>query len=356
MDYYGLMLIVSFSITALLTPFFSRIALQEHIVDNPGTHKTHQNAVPLLGGVAIFIGLVLSMFIFSHLNGKIVSIFVGALILVIVGMFDDIYNMKPLVKLAGQSLAAVVVVLNNVSYYSIFMDTFRRLNLPDEVALVMLICFVVLMINAINLIDGLDGLAVGTAAIIFSAMVGINLINDGSVNMIGLQIIGAGACIGFLMYNFNPASVYMGDTGSMLIGYLLASTYILSANGVFSTSFVMGSVFIFGYPALDTTFAIIRRLHNRTSIFQADKGHIHHVLIRMGYSVRGTVLRLYALNIFFAGLAVLLLCLNLSSWALLLFGVFLVVFMLWALYYLNSLSKGYGGLNAIEKVEDKPVE
>jgi len=135
--------------------------LQEHIVDNPGTHKTHQNAVPLLGGVAIFIGFVLSMFIFSHLNGKIVSIFVGALILVIVGMFDDIYNMKPLVKLAGQSLAAVVVVLNNVSYYSIFMDTFRRLNLPDEVALVMLICFVVLMINAINLIDGLDGLAAG---------------------------------------------------------------------------------------------------------------------------------------------------------------------------------------------------
>ena len=242
----------------------------------------------------------------------------------------------------------MVVILNNVSYYSVFLYPFRQMNLPDAVPLIMLIVFVVLMINAINLIDGLDGLAAGTAAIIFIAMAVINLINGGSANMLGLQVIGAGACIGFLIYNFNPASVFMGDTGSMLIGYLLASTYILSANGIVSTSLVLGSILIFGYPALDTTFAVIRRLRNGTSIFHADKGHIHHVLISLGFSVREALWRLYALNIFFAGLAVVLLCLHLSSWSILLFGVFLVVFMFWALNYLTSLSKGYG-LNAIEK-------
>lgn len=342
-----LMLIASLSMTAILTPYISRLAHRQNIVDRPGLHKTHHEAKPLLGGLAIFIALVVTMAVFFVLSNltvstKILSLLVGAIVLVITGLYDDIYHLKPIFKLTGQVTAALIVVLFNASYYKMFYDTFSRWNIPGAVVAVLLVGWIVLMINAFNLIDGLDGLAVGIGAIIFAAMAVINLLNGASLPLLALQLIGAGACIGFLLYNFNPASIFMGDTGSMLLGYLLASTYIMSISGGFTGSLVLGSIFIFAYPALDTTFAIYRRLRNRTSIFKADKAHIHHILQRLGFSVRKTVIILYLVNLFFAGAAIVLLSLHLSSATLLVLGFITVAFCFFLFRYLTAVSRQNG--------------
>jgi UDP-GlcNAc:undecaprenyl-phosphate/decaprenyl-phosphate GlcNAc-1-phosphate transferase len=348
---YGLMFIASLSATALMTPPIIQLAHSRNIVDQPGLHKTHSESKPLLGGLAIFLGIVLTMFLFtsgSGVSGKLLSILVGAVVLVTTGVFDDIYNLKPLVKLTGQTLAASIVVLYNLGSYRLFFDAFGRFFVPGWLVTILLIGWIVLMINAINLIDGLDGLAAGTGAIIFTSMAVINLINLGNSNMLLLQLAGAGACAGFLFYNFKPAKIFMGDTGSMLIGFLLSTTYLISINGEFSTSLVLGSVFIFGYPALDTTFAILRRLIRRKSIFHADKSHIHHLLPGLGLSVRNTVFMLYLANGLFGVMAVVMLTMELSSYTILSIGLATILFTCIVLKSLSVLCRNRDDLGSEE--------
>jgi len=349
-QYYGLLLLASISATAILTLLVFRLALNRNIVDRPGLHKTHHDAIPLLGGLAIFMGIAVVILASINLSDKMLSILLGAIILVVTGLLDDIYHIKPLVKLSGQTLAATFVILSTTSQYGIFYRAFQILNLHEYLALFLLVGWVVLMINAFNLIDGLDGLAAGTGAIIFSAMALITLLNGGSTNMLAVQVIGAGACIGFLFFNFNPAKIFMGDTGSMLIGYLLAVTYLISLNSEFSGSLILGSFFIFAYPALDVTYAILRRIRHRTSIFRADKGHLHHILISLGFSVRKTVILIYLANIFFAALAIFLLSSRLSSLSIIMIGFLTAVCSFLLMRFLAILSRK-NGLNAIEKTK-----
>lgn len=266
----------------------------------------------------------------------------GALILVALGLLDDIYNLNPGVKLFGQIAAAFVFVNYNSSHLFIFYEFFERFNLPGEFAYILLIGWIVLMINAINLVDGMDGLAAGITAIIFIAMAAITLLNMGSAYLLAIQVIIAGSCVGFLFYNFNPARIFMGDTGSMLLGYLLAVIYILSLEGVMRGSVALGSIFIFMYPILDISFAIVRRLLNRESIFRGDKGHIHHILLSLGFSVRKTVILIYLLNIFFASLAMVLLCMNLPSSALIAIGIITAVLTVYVFRHLRMISKRNG--------------
>ena len=339
LDQYGMLFIASLSATALFTPSFSWVASMQNIVDSPGLHKTHGEAKPLLGGLAIFAGILLTLAIFTPISDRMMSILIAACVLVITGLLDDVNNLKPLAKLSGQIIAASVVVLSNVENFGLFLDLFERFYLPGNLALFFLIGWIVLMVNAFNLIDGLDGLAAGSAAIIFAGMALITILNGGSHSIVGLQIIGFGACAGFLIFNFNPARIFMGDTGSMLLGFLLAVTFLFSLNGNFNSSMVLGSIFIFAYPALDTGFAILRRLKNRTPIFQADKKHIHHILITLGYSVRKTVLVIYLANFFFACLAVILLSMHLTSSALILIWALTVIFTFILLKTLYAFSR-----------------
>jgi UDP-GlcNAc:undecaprenyl-phosphate GlcNAc-1-phosphate transferase len=335
------MLVASLSVTAAMTPPISRLARNRKIVDRPGLHKTHHESKPLLGGLAIFLGITVTMLFFTTMSTKLLSLFAGALVLVITGLFDDIYNIRPLVKLAGQGLAASIVVLFNLSYFTLFFKALEPYYFPSWFIVILLIGWIMLMINAVNLIDGLDGLAAGSGAIIFASMAIINVLTIGSANMLVLQIAGLGACIGFLIYNFNPAKIFMGDTGSMLIGFLLASTYLISLNGAFSPSLVLGSIFIFGYPALDTLFAIYRRIRRRSSIFEADKSHIHHIFINLGLSVRKTVILIYVINIFFGALAVMILCMNLSSLTIIVLGSLTAIITFLILRTLTRLSVEY---------------
>jgi len=329
-------------ITIVLTPLLSKYAIKKDIMDKPGAHKNHSKAKPLLGGVAIFVAFAFMLLIFFPTDDKLIALILATLVLVITGLIDDIYDLKPLIKLAGQTIAAAIVVLGNIHLYKVLLDYFNRFMIPDYVVLFLIIGWIVLMINAFNLIDGLDGLAVGTAAIIFLAMAVLSVIESSRSNILGVQLIGLGACLGFLRYNFYPAKIFMGDTGSMLLGFILATTHLYTIKFPFSSQLVLGSMFIFAYPALDIAYAFYRRICNRCSIFHADRGHIHHVLLSLGFSVRKTVLIIYAVNILFAALAIVLLSLQISPRVLLLFWIATICGVTALFIYLLKLSEQKG--------------
>lgn len=334
--------VISFLGVVLATPILAKLAHQQNIVDHPGLHKTHSETKPLLGGLAIFGAFAATLFVFLPVDGKLITLAVSTVVLVITGLLDDIYNLKPLLKLAGQLIAAYIVVVWNADLFRFMLEYFEQFYLPGYVVLGLIIGWVVLMVNAFNLIDGMDGLAAGSAAIIFLAMAALSVIEGGRPNILGVQLIGAGACLGFLVFNFNPAKIFMGDTGSMLLGFILATTHLFTIKYPFSAQLVLGSMFIFAYPALDVSYAIFRRLYYKTPIFNADKGHIHHVLLSLGFSVRKTAVLIYLANVIFGAIAILLLILDIPTRILLVIAVITAVGVLLAFRQLLKISKCNG--------------
>ena len=326
--FYVFLFILPLAGTVIITPFVAKFALLKNIVDQPGLHKTHNKAKPLLGGLSIFLVFALILLIFLPMDEKLISLVLATIVLVITGLIDDLYDLKPVFKVFGQTVSASIVVLGNLNLYRFMVEYFEQYFIPEFVVLVLIIGWIVLMVNAFNLIDGMDGLAAGVAAIIFLAMATISIIEGGNPNIVGVQLIGAGACLGFLVFNFNPARIFMGDTGSMLLGFILATTHLFTIKFPFSTQLVLGSMFILAYPALDVSYTIYRRICNRCPIFKADKGHIHHVLLSLGYSVRKTVLIIYSVNFLFAAIAVVLLSIDLSTRVLLLLWLATIAFVI----------------------------
>jgi len=341
-QYYFLLVGVSALLTAILTPVVIRSAIKYDIVDHPGFHKTHKTAKPLLGGLTIYLSFMITFLIFLPFNGKLTSIIIATAILVLTGYYDDTLSIKPLTKLSGQVAAAAVVVFYNYERFFVLHDFFARYGIPTFITLFLILGWIVLMINAFNLIDGLDGLAVGVGAIILLSMAFNTYLMGGSIHILSLQLICLGACVGFLPFNFNPASQFMGDTGSMLLGFLLSLTFLFSITSPFSSNLVVSSAFIFAYPALDVSYAVYRRLRGGCSIFKADRCHIHHVIRSLGFSVRQTVLIIYGINAFFAGLGVTLLYLNLSAYIMTGIGVITALAALLVFRYLARLSKQHG--------------
>jgi UDP-GlcNAc:undecaprenyl-phosphate GlcNAc-1-phosphate transferase len=295
-------------------------------------------AKPLLGGLSIFLASFATALLVYQLSPAYVSVLAGATIIVATGVIDDIYNLKPICKLAGQSAAAASLVLLNISAYAVLIDVMRKFHVPQFVTLVLIIGWVMLMINAFNLIDGLDGLAVGIASIIILALGVISLLN-GSNGLVGAKLILLGAFLGFLPYNFEPAKIFLGDTGSMLIGFMLSAVHLFTISEPFSSAMVLGSAFFFAYPALYVTFAIYRRLRNRTSIFRSDRQHVHHLLLRLGFSVRKVVLILYLASLFFAALGVLFLTVAVNPYVFLVIGILTVAGVVCLFIWLNRISK-----------------
>jgi UDP-GlcNAc:undecaprenyl-phosphate/decaprenyl-phosphate GlcNAc-1-phosphate transferase len=340
--WYLLLIIAPFCAAIIITPLITKLALHYGVLDRPTFHKTHTEAKPLLGGVSIFISFALVVLIFLPMDKKLISIVVSTLIMVVTGLYDDLYDLKPLLKLSAQGIAASIVVFSNANLFRFFVEYFSHYNIGAMMVYLLVIGWVVLMINAFNIIDGIDGLAAGTAAIIFLAMAVLSFLDGGRANMLGVQLIGAGACLGFLLFNFNPAKVYMGDSGSMLLGFVLATVHLFTIKYPFSAQLVLGSIFIFAYPAFDISYAIYRRICYRNSLFKADKGHVHHVLLSLGISVKKTVIIIYMLNILFASFAILLMCLNISVQLLFLIGVVTIIFVIVLFKWLIIISKRNG--------------
>lgn len=292
--------LISLTVTPIVRVFAYKIGAVDIPKDN---RRMHKKPMPLLGGLSIFLGFTITALIFCDLTPTLIAAWIGGLIIILIGIFDDIYALNPWVKLAGQLLAAGIVVAAGVRIE--FINLFGHYIKFGIFEIPITMLWIAGMTNAINLIDGLDGLACGVSAICSTSLLIVTLMHaDLGVAM--LTAILAGACIGFLPFNVNPAKIFMGDTGALFLGYMLS---VLSIIGVFKTTAIVSfliPIIIFGYPLFDTVFAFVRRILQGRSPFSADRGHLHHRIIDMGFNVRQSVSILYCICSILGILAIML--------------------------------------------------
>ncbi|SCY87577.1 MraY family glycosyltransferase [Alkaliphilus peptidifermentans] len=291
-------------ISYILTPYAKKLAYKIGAVDVPkDNRRVHTKPIPRMGGLAIYVAFALTALIMLPINRSFIGILIGATLITIIGIIDDVKQISAKYKLLVQIIAAVIVVYSGVSikYISVpFLETGISFG---QYSGIVTIFWIIGITNAVNLIDGLDGLAAGVS-VIASVTLAIVAYTHGQVGVAMLLIILAGGAVGFLPYNFNPAEIFMGDTGSLLIGFLLASVSIEGVIKSATTIAVAIPVLALGVPVFDTAFAIARRLVNKRPIMEADKGHLHHKLLDYGLSQRQTVLTLYFISMVLGGSAV----------------------------------------------------
>lgn len=297
-----LMVLLSFIVVGALIPFIKKIATHIGAVDIPNERKVHKVPMPRLGGLGIFFGFLLGYMIFGTPSSTMNSILIGSFIVVLTGVVDDIKPLKPSTKFAGQLIAALIIafygeiLLKDVSAFGIYIN-FGFFCYP------LTIFFILGCINCMNLIDGLDGLAGGISAIYFLT-IGIISMFNGNIGLdLVLTFVMLGSTLGFLLHNFPPATIFMGDSGSMFLGFIIAVIALLGFKNVTMTSLII-PLLILAIPILDTIFAIIRRLLKGESISTPDKFHIHHQLIKRNFTQKQTVLIIYFINILFAAASI----------------------------------------------------
>lgn len=292
---YILALIIALLASFLLTPYIKQLAVKIGAVDKPDKRKVHTQVMPRLGGLAIYLATMLAIVCSMPITRDLLGILLGGTWIVIVGVFDDKYSLPARVKLAGQVIAAVILVAFDVKIEWL-NNPFGGYFYLEYLSIPFTVFWVISFINVVNLIDGLDGLAAGVSGIA-SITVILVAVHQGYFPVATLTAALAGGIIGFIHYNFNPATIFMGDTGSMFIGYMLAAISIFGAVKSAATIALLVPAIALGLPIMDTAFAILRRYSNGRPIFQPDKGHLHHRLLAMGLSQRQAVLLMYGISI-----------------------------------------------------------
>ncbi|MBO4419737.1 MAG: undecaprenyl/decaprenyl-phosphate alpha-N-acetylglucosaminyl 1-phosphate transferase [Oscillospiraceae bacterium] len=325
----GAALVAAGVISFLATPLVKSLANRVGAIDVPkDNRRMHTVPIPRMGGLAIFLGFLISVLFFSkQVTRELQSILLGAIVLVILGVFDDKYALGAKLKLFFQLVAAAIVVF----YGGLRID---RLTNPFGDSLYsywdfgvfsypITIIWIVAITNAVNFIDGLDGLACGVSCIsaAFQLLIAL-LVSDSQVSILMAAL--TGACLGFVPYNFNPAKIFMGDTGSTFLGFMLAT---VSIQGLFKAYTVISFIVPFlllGLPIFDICFAVIRRVAHGKSPMEADRGHFHHRLIDMGFSQKQSVAIAYVLT-GLLGLAAVLLTVSGAMKALIMLGAIVLV-------------------------------
>ncbi len=295
-----LALAVAFLISFSTTPAVIALANKIKAIDVPkDERRVHKKPIPLIGGLAIFYGFVISVLCFAVIDRPTMGILIGSTIMVTVGVIDDMRDLNAKVKLLFQILSALIVVYFGIEIQHIANPVANWIG-PKYInlglwSIPLTIIWIVGVTNAVNLIDGLDGLAVGVSSIASVALLSLTIISQ-NLNVAILIAALAGAGFGFLPYNFNPAKIFMGDTGSTFLGFVLACISIQGLMKMYAIISFAVPVLILGLPIFDTVFAILRRVAKKKSIMSPDRGHLHHRLIDMGFSQRQTVTILYTLT------------------------------------------------------------
>ena len=295
-------IIVTFITSAILVPIMKTVAVHVNAMDYPNERKVHKKPMPRLGGVAIFLSFLVGYMLFANGSVRMLSILIGSFVIVLMGIFDDINPIKARYKFIIQIIAACIttfygnIVLNDISLFGL------NLSFPEPLNYIVTVFIVISITNAMNLIDGLDGLASGISCIYFGtiAIIAGILNNTGGLDVI-LALIMLGATLGFLVYNFPPATIFMGDSGSQFLGFIIAIISLLGFKGTTITSLIV-PLLILAIPIFDVVLAIFRRLIRGNGIMKADKEHFHHQLLviyqmDLKYSHYSTYLFLLYLNI-----------------------------------------------------------
>lgn len=298
--------VCAFLLAFLSTPFVKKLAKKIGAIDIPkDKRRMHTDSVPLIGGLAIFLGFLVSTVFFAEIDIKIIAILSGALIMVMLGVFDDKYALGAKFKLMIQIIAAAIPVIAGVRIERIILPFLKSGGIEfGWLAYPITILWIVALTNAVNLIDGLDGLAAGVSAIASFSMFLIALMQGNYVIAVMSAAL-VGACCGFLPYNFSPASIFMGDTGSTFLGFVMASLSVLGLFKIHAIISFAVPFIAFGIPIFDTSFAIFRRIKEHRPIMSPDRGHLHHRLVDMGFSHKQAVLIIYAICIVLGAVAVL---------------------------------------------------
>ena len=316
--------ILAFIVAFMATPYTIKLAKKIGAVDVPkDERRMHKRAMPKFGGPAVILGFLVSviylLIVMSLedtiiLNGpenygmKLIGLFLGIVIISITCIIDDIKTIKPIVKLSGQLLAAIVAVAFGIKIESINVSIIQAPELGEILSTIVTIVWIVGVTNSINLIDGLDGLSSGISVISAISLLIIFLLNGSAMVPIILITALAGALVGFLPFNFAPAKTFIGDTGSNFLGYTISIIAILGMAKTYTLAVIILPLIVLGLPIFDTLWAIIRRLIKGKSIkaiFKADKGHLHHRIVARGFSQKQAVLILYGISATFGIFAII---------------------------------------------------
>jgi len=330
--YYLIVLLVGGFVSYSVTPAILHLSKKLGAVDIPDDRKVHAVPTPTLGGAAIFIGLLSALLVASGLKPfkdsfrpllvwplpELVGILVGTAIIFVIGVIDDLKGLKAPVKLSGQLLAAGFVFLSGVrlQYFRFPLKGVGALSMSADISAIATIAWIVIIVNAVNLMDGLDGLAAGVTAIASGTffVYTYQLSRQGlagpepTAQLISIAV--AGTAIGFLRYNFNPAKIFMGDSGSMTLGFLLATATVVGVGRSGTQAATAAFVFylplvipliVLAIPILDTVLAVVRRARKGRHVFHADREHLHHRLLEIGHGHRQAVLIIYAWTAVIAG-------------------------------------------------------
>ncbi len=300
-----LIILGSFISSFLLVFLVKKIAFHINALDIPNKRKVHKVPIPRLGGIAIFFAFLVGYMISGIISVQMLSVLIGGFIIVLTGMIDDIKSVPAKYKFLCQIIAASVVVLYGKLYFTHITLVGLDLVFPTWINIILSILFIVSIINAINLIDGLDGLASGISSIYFLtiAILGFVLNKFGGLDIV-LSLIMLGSTLGFLMHNFPPAKIFMGDTGSMFLGFMISIIALLGYKVATITSLIIPILLLF-IPIFDTLISIFRRILKKESIGTPDMNHMHHQLLKMTSSQTKTVLIIYLVNIIFSAISIL---------------------------------------------------
>lgn len=302
--------VLAMALSFMLTPVAKSFAFRVGAIDVPkDSRRMHKKPIPRLGGIAIFTAFFLAVICLTidFIDNRVRGILLGALIIVVLGVVDDVLALKPLIKGIPQIFAVFLPVFFGVRIERLpnFFSEEAYITLPLILQYAITMIWIMAILNAVNLIDGLDGLACGVSTIMSLCLAAIAfLLHDHVVCILATAL--AGACVGFLPYNLNPAKLFMGDTGAMFIGYTLGSLMVL---GPFRASDIITFAIpflILGLPIFDMGFAAIRRILSGRSPFSGDKKHLHHKLVAVGLSQRQAVAVLYSISAVLGIIAVML--------------------------------------------------
>ena len=285
--------LIAFAIVVLLTPAVGGMARLLGVVDRPGERRLNKRPIPRLGGLAIFLGILVPSLAFLSLDGEMRGIVLGAAVACVVGAVDDFRGLDPLPKLAGQIAAASIPLAFGVWIDHFTFPFIGVVDLSPWVGMPLTVVWIVAVMNMVNFLDGMDGLAAGVCAIagLTFAILALSL---GKVDAAILSAVVAGACIGFLRHNFFPARIFMGDSGALVLGFTLATVSISGLLKTASTVVLFLPLLVLAVPIIDTSFVVAKRVKYRQPISSPDRSHLHHRFMNIGFSQRRAALTMWA--------------------------------------------------------------
>jgi UDP-GlcNAc:undecaprenyl-phosphate GlcNAc-1-phosphate transferase len=325
--------------STLLTPLIRWVIIKLGFFDRPDYRKVHSKLIPSMGGIAIYLAFMISGFLFLPSNKFLSVFFLCSFLLIILGLIDDIFVLSAWTKFSGQLIVALLTVIWGIKVDFMSVPEFvssKNLVYLAKLSVPLTVFWILSVINSINLIDGLDGLAGGVSIIVALTLAVVGYLREPTMAnpdkihyVIQLAVILIGSVLGFLWYNFHPASIFMGDTGSMFLGYTLAVISILGAMKGATLIALLVPLLALGLPLFDSVLAVVRRKLDNKSIFAPDKEHFHHQLLDIGLTHRQVVLLFYLISICLGGWAIYISSIKLNS------AIFVVIFLAF-LFFLGA--------------------